>query len=108
MQAQLVKSDPGYLGCKKAACQKRDASGACKVRTCGATLTFHLINFRTDVEFVFFAGGFQTPCVLKRSGVLRFANPAKPLSGHLSSTDSTATSVSISSCFRVPFFLSFK
>ncbi|KAM0858001.1 hypothetical protein ACQ4PT_048104 [Festuca glaucescens] len=95
VKAQLVKSDPNYLGCKKAACQKRDASGACKVRTCGATLTFHLINFRTDVEFVFFAGGFQTPCVLKRSGVLRFANPAKPLSGHLSSTDSSATSMKL-------------
>jgi hypothetical protein len=97
----LVKSDPDYLGCRKATCQKRDGSGSCKVRTCGATLTFHVVNFRTDVEFVFFSGGFQTPCVLKRSGVLRFANPAKPLHGHLSSTDSTATSVSISSCASI-------
>ncbi|KAF7031168.1 hypothetical protein CFC21_042539 [Triticum aestivum] len=95
VKAQRAKSDPGYLGCKKATCQKRDASGGCQVRTCGATLTFHVINFRTDVEFVFFAGGFQTPCLLKRSGVLRFANPAKPLSGHLSSTDSSATSMRI-------------
>ncbi|KAM3333122.1 hypothetical protein ACQJBY_028310 [Aegilops geniculata] len=95
VKAQRVKSDPSYLGCKKAACQKRDASGGCQVRTCGATLTFHVINFRTDVEFVFFAGGFQTPCLLKRSGVLRFANPAKPLHGHLSSTDSSATSMKL-------------
>ncbi|KQK10182.1 nucleotide pyrophosphatase/phosphodiesterase [Brachypodium distachyon] len=95
VKAQFVKSDPNYLGCKNAACQKRSASGACQVQTCGATLTFHVINFRTDVEFVFFSGGFQTPCVLKRSGVLRFANPAKPLHGHLSSTDSTATSMRI-------------
>ena len=94
MQAQLVKTDPSYLGCKKPSCQKRDASGACKVRTCGATLTFHVINFRTEVEFVFLASGFRTPCVLKRSGVLRFANPAKPLHGQLSCVDSAATSVS--------------
>ncbi|XP_051226314.1 probable inactive purple acid phosphatase 27 [Lolium perenne] len=95
VKAQLVKSDPNYLGCRKAACQKRDGSGACEVRTCSATLTFHVVNFRTDVEFVFFSDGFQTPCVLKRSGVLRFANPAKPLHGHLSSTDSTATSMKL-------------
>ncbi|GJM92848.1 hypothetical protein PR202_ga09352 [Eleusine coracana subsp. coracana] len=72
---------------------KRDASGGCRVRTCAATLTFHVVNFRTDVEFVLFSGGFRTPCVLKRSGALRFANPAKPLYGHLSSTDSKATSM---------------
>ena len=89
MQAQYLTSDPGYMGCKK-----RDASGACKARTCAATLTFHVVNFRTDVEFVLFSGGFRTPCVLQRSGALRFANPASPLYGHLSSTDSTATSVS--------------
>jgi acid phosphatase type 7 len=94
VQAQYLTNDPGYLGCKNAACQKRDASGACKVRTCAATITFHVVNFRTDVEFVLFSGGFGTPCVLKRSGALRFANPAKPLYGHLSSTDSKATSVS--------------
>jgi acid phosphatase type 7 len=83
VQAQYLTSDPGYLGCKSAACQKRDASGACKVRTCAATLTFHVVNFRTDVEFVLFSGNFGTPCVLKRSGALRFANPAKPLYGHI-------------------------
>jgi hypothetical protein len=82
------------MGCKNAGCGKRDASGACKARTCAATLTFHVVNFRTDVEFVLFSGGFKTPCLLKRSGVLRFANPASPLYGHLSSTDSKATSVS--------------
>jgi hypothetical protein len=95
VQAQHLTRDPGYLGCKNATCQKRDASGGgCRVRTCAATLTFHVVNFRTDVEFVLFSGGFGTPCVLKRSGPLRFANPARPLYGHLSSTDSAATSVS--------------
>jgi hypothetical protein len=94
VQAQYLTRDPGYLGCKTAACQKRDASGACNVRTCAATVTFHVVNFRTDIEFVLFSGGFRTPCVLRRSGALRFANPASPLYGHLSSTDSTATSVS--------------
>ncbi|EES01609.1 probable inactive purple acid phosphatase 27 [Sorghum bicolor] len=93
VKAQYLRHDPGYLGCKTAACQKRDASGACSVRTCAATLTFHVVNFRTDVEFVLFSGGFRTPCVLQRSGALRFANPASPLYGHLSSTDSTATSM---------------
>ncbi|KAK3165709.1 hypothetical protein QOZ80_1AG0036720 [Eleusine coracana subsp. coracana] len=93
VKAQHLTSDPGYLGCKNVACQKRDASGGCRVRTCAATLTFHVVNFRTDVEFVLFSGGFRTPCVLKRSGALRFANPAKPLYGHLSSTDSKATSM---------------
>ncbi|WVZ68518.1 hypothetical protein U9M48_017450 [Paspalum notatum var. saurae] len=91
--AQHLTRDPGYLGCKNATCQKRDASGACRARTCAATLTFHVVNFRTDVEFVLFSGGFATPCLLKRSGALRFANPARPLYGHLSSTDSTATSM---------------
>jgi hypothetical protein len=91
------------LGCKTAACQKRDASGACSVRTCAATLTFHVVNFRTDVEFVLFSGGFRTPCVLQRSGALRFANPASPLYGHLSSTDSTATSVSTEQSHRCFF-----
>ena len=103
-QAQHLTSDPGYLGCKNAACQKRGgASGACRVRTCAATLTFHVVNFRSDVEFVLFSGGFGTPCVLKRSGALRFANPASPLYGHLSSTDSTATSVSDPAASAAPF-----
>ncbi|XP_062205277.1 probable inactive purple acid phosphatase 1 [Phragmites australis] len=52
-----------------------------------------VVNFRTDVEFVLFSGGFKTPCVLERSGALQFANPAIPLYGHLSSTDSKATSM---------------
>jgi hypothetical protein len=91
------------MGCKNAGCGKRDASGACKARTCAATLTFHVVNFRTDVEFVLFSGGFKTPCLLKRSGALRFANPSSPLYGHLSSTDSKATSVSNShSCPTLP------
>ncbi|CAO2182616.1 unnamed protein product [Urochloa humidicola] len=94
VKAQFLTSDPGYLGCKNATCQKRRAlSGSCRVRTCAATLTFHVVNFRSDVEFVLFSGGFRTPSVLKRSGALRFANPASPLYGHLSSTDSTATSM---------------
>ncbi|KAL5219707.1 hypothetical protein ABZP36_024420 [Zizania latifolia] len=93
VKAQLLRTDAGYMGCKNSACQKRGASGACEVRTCAATLSFHVINFRTDVEFVLFSGGFLTPCFLTRSGALRFANPATPLHGHLSSTDSKATSM---------------
>ncbi|XP_034593416.1 probable inactive purple acid phosphatase 27 isoform X2 [Setaria viridis] len=93
VKAQYLTSDPGYMGCKNAGCGERGASGACTARTCAATLTFHVVNFRTDVEFVLFSGGFETPCLLKRSGALRFANPASPLYGHLSSTDSKATSM---------------
>ncbi|KAL6853504.1 hypothetical protein ACP4OV_019533 [Aristida adscensionis] len=93
VKAQHLRSDPGYLGCKNAACQERGASGACRVRTCAATLVFHVVNFRTDVEFVLFSGGFKAPCLLKRSGAVPFANPSSPLHGHLSSTDSTATSM---------------
>jgi hypothetical protein len=104
VQSQYLTSDPGYMGCKNAGCGKRDASGACKARTCAATLTFHVVNFRTDVEFVLFSGGFKTPCLLKRSGALRFANPASPLYGHLSSTDSKATSVSRAINSRNPPF----
>jgi hypothetical protein len=108
LQAQYLTSDPGYMGCKNAGCGKRDASGSCQARTCAATLTFHVVNFRTDVEFVLFSGGFRTPCLLKRSGALRFANPAKPLYGHLSSTDSKATSVRTTSLGVVsPFHLAF-
>ncbi|CAL4946992.1 unnamed protein product [Urochloa decumbens] len=93
VKAQYLTSDPGYMGCKNTGCGKRSASGACKARTCAATLTFHVVNFRTDVEFVLFSGGFKTPCLLKRSGALRFTNPASPLHGHLSSIDSKATSM---------------
>ncbi|PPR82535.1 hypothetical protein GOBAR_AA38174 [Gossypium barbadense] len=46
----------------------------------------------TDIEFVFSAGGFHTPCVLKTTLPFKFSNPNAPLYGHLSSIDSSATS----------------
>lgn len=96
MQAQYLSKDPGYLNCKKKECKKH-VKGICEVRTCSASLSFHVVNFRTDIEFVLFAGGFATPCILKRSNNnLTFTNPKQPLYGHLSSIDSTATSVSTS------------
>ncbi|KAF9595166.1 hypothetical protein IFM89_037595 [Coptis chinensis] len=49
----------------------------------------------TDIEFVFFTGGFNTPCVLTRSGAVNFANPNAPLYGHLSSIDSTGSSMKL-------------
>jgi acid phosphatase type 7 len=107
LQAQYLTSNPGYMGYKNAGCGKRDASGSCQARTCAATLTFHVVNFRTNVEFVLFSGGFRTPCLLKRSGALQFTNPAKPLYGHLSSTDSEATSVRTTSLGVSPFHLAF-
>ncbi|KAJ4825590.1 hypothetical protein Tsubulata_015243 [Turnera subulata] len=92
MQAQYVSNDPDYLGCKKKECKKYNGT-ECEVTTCSATLSFHVVNIRTDIEFVLFGGGFDTPCVLTRSSTISFANPKQPLYGHISSTDSTATSM---------------
>lgn len=94
MQAQYVSNDPGYIVCQKKECKKYDKKGRCLVKTCSASIIFHVINIRTDIQFVFFGAGFQTPCVLAKSDLLKFANPKKPLYGHLSSVDSTGTSVS--------------
>lgn len=93
VQAQFMSNDPDYLSCKKEECKKY-SNGVCVLTTCSGSLSFHVINIRTDIDFVLFAGGFGTPCILKRSNSLSFANPQKPLYGHLSSVDSTGTSVS--------------
>ncbi|KAA8537299.1 hypothetical protein F0562_027014 [Nyssa sinensis] len=92
VKAQFVSNDPDYLSCKKKECKKYH-NGVCAVSTCSGSLSFHVINIRTDIEFVFFAGGFESPCILRRSIPLNFANPKKPLYGHLSSIDSIATSM---------------
>jgi hypothetical protein len=88
-----MKNDPGYLGCKKTQCKKH-SKGKCIVTSCSGALTFHVINIRTDIKFVFFGGGFVTPCVFSKSGPINFANPEKPLYGQISSIDSTRRSVS--------------
>lgn len=87
-----MKNDPDYLSCKNKEC-KKEQNGKCSVTTCSGSLKFHVINIRTDIEFVFFTGGFLTPFLAGRSAPLGFANPNMPLYGHLSSIDSTATSV---------------
>jgi len=89
-----MSTDPDYLSCKKKH-HKKSRKGKGIVTSCIGTLTFHIINIRTDIEFVFFGGGFETPCVLARSHSINFANPKKPLYGHISSIDSTGTSVQI-------------
>ncbi|KAL5543670.1 hypothetical protein UlMin_007454 [Ulmus minor] len=94
VKAMFMSTDPNYLSCKKKEC-KRYRKGKCEVNTCTGTLSFHVINIRTDIEFVFFAGGFDTPCVLARTKPLSFANPNKPLYGHLSSLDSSGTSMRV-------------
>lgn len=104
LQAQYASNDPGYLGCKNKECKQRDSRGKCTVKTCSATLQFHVINIRTDIEFVFFAGGFITPCILKRTTPTSFANPKKPLYAHLSSIDSTGNSVRHSQLHFMLFF----
>ncbi|XP_071720611.1 probable inactive purple acid phosphatase 27 isoform X1 [Rutidosis leptorrhynchoides] len=93
VKGQYVSNDAGYLGCNKTECKIRDQKGKCQVKTCSASIMFHMINIRTDIQFVFFRGGFQTPCVLAKSELHKFANPKSPLYGHLSSVDSTGTSM---------------
>ncbi|THG04886.1 hypothetical protein TEA_010127 [Camellia sinensis var. sinensis] len=93
VKAQYVNNDPDYISCKKKECKEHNNKGECVVSTCSGSLSFHVINIRTDIEFVFFTAGFDTPCILKRSVPLKFANPKQPLYGHLSSIDSTATSM---------------
>ncbi|KAL1558743.1 putative inactive purple acid phosphatase 27 [Salvia divinorum] len=92
VKAQYVSNDPEYLKCGKSDC-KLSIAGKCKVKTCGATLSFHAVNIRTDIEFVMFTGGFEMPCILNRSNPIKFANPNQPLYAHVASVDSTATSM---------------
>lgn len=97
-----MSNDPDYLSCKKKECKKY-RNGRCLVSTCGGALSFHVVNIRTDIEFVLFSGGFEAPCILKRSSPVRFATPNKPLYGHLSSIDSTGTSVTLYIIFTINF-----
>ncbi|KAH7528043.1 hypothetical protein FEM48_Zijuj05G0029900 [Ziziphus jujuba var. spinosa] len=91
--AIYLSKDPGYLNCTKTECKKHNKDGKCEVKTCTGSLQFHVINIRTDIEFVFFGGGFETPCIFSRTKPINFDNPNKPLYGHLSSIDSTGTSM---------------
>ncbi|CAL0304352.1 unnamed protein product [Lupinus luteus] len=92
VKAQLMRSDPDYLSCKKKECKKSE-NGKCSVTTCSGSIKFHVINIRSEIEFVFFSGGFLKPCLVGRSTPIRFANPNMPLYGHLSSIDSSGTSI---------------
>ncbi|KAH1141050.1 hypothetical protein GLYMA_12G012000v4 [Glycine max] len=92
VKAQYMKNDPNYLSCKKKEC-KTFQNGKCAVSTCSGSLQFHVVNIRSDIEFVFFSGGFVEPCLVGRSTPVSFANPKRPLYGHLSSIDSTGTSM---------------
>lgn len=102
-QAQYMKNDPNYLSCKKKEC-KTFQNGKCAVSTCSGSLQFHVVNIRSDIEFVFFSGGFVEPCLVGRSTPVSFANPKRPLYGHLSSIDSTGTSVSSKLLFLLQIF----
>ncbi|OIV99663.1 hypothetical protein TanjilG_17473 [Lupinus angustifolius] len=79
IKAQLLQNDPEYLSCKK--------------KGCSGSLKFHVVNIRSDIEFAFFSGGYLNPCLVTRSNPIKFDNPKMPLYGHLSSIDSTATSM---------------
>ncbi|CAM8966775.1 unnamed protein product [Rhodiola kirilowii] len=97
VKAQFLSNDPDYLTCKKTECKIHKSNSSNKtvgcIKTCGATLSFHVVNIRTDIEFILFGGGFETPCVRSRASPIQFANPKMPLHGHLASVDSTATSM---------------
>ena len=96
MQFQFLKDDPTYMKCSTQKCSKR-ILGVCVARSCSGSLTFDIINIRTDIKFVFFTGGFHAPCVLAYSSPLSFANPNQPLYGHLSLVDSSGMTVRLSS-----------
>ncbi|PKA56335.1 putative inactive purple acid phosphatase 24 [Apostasia shenzhenica] len=93
VKAQYLNNDPSYLSCELQECEIYGEDNECKVKTCSGSVSFHFVNIRTDLEFVFFAGGFDAPCILKRSQPIGFANPAAPLFGHLSGINSTGTSM---------------
>ncbi|OMO75881.1 hypothetical protein COLO4_25836 [Corchorus olitorius] len=94
VKAKYMSSDPNYVSCKNQECQKYGSDGKCEVTTCSGSISFHVVNIRTDIEFVLFTGGFSTPCILTRTDTpLKFSNPNSPLYGHLSSMDSTGTSM---------------
>ncbi|GAB4837173.1 hypothetical protein Ancab_002084 [Ancistrocladus abbreviatus] len=94
VKAQYLSEDPDYLSCKKSEC-KKSVGGVCLVKTCSASITFHAVNMRTNISFAFFALGFDTPCLLKMGPTIKFANPSSPLYAHLSSIDSTGTSMRV-------------
>lgn len=87
----MNESDPNYLSCANSECQVRGVLDKCLVKTCTGSVSFRLINIRTDILFVLFTGGLQTPCILKQTAPVSFANPNSPLYGHLSSIDSSGT-----------------
>ncbi|XP_062174773.1 probable inactive purple acid phosphatase 27 [Alnus glutinosa] len=93
VKAMYMSNDPGYLSCMKKHRKKNRKGKGAIATTCRGTLTFHVINIRTDIEFVLFGGGFEAPCFFARSRRINFANPNKPLYGHISSIDSTGTSM---------------
>ncbi|KAK4746965.1 hypothetical protein SAY87_026002 [Trapa incisa] len=95
VKAQYLSNDPGYLSCRNMECKQSQYDGICLVRTCSGSLSFHVINFRSDVEFMLFTGGFDTPCLVKGTHAISFANPKQPLYGHLNSVDSTGTSMRV-------------
>lgn len=93
VKSQFLKSDPSYRACIENSLQK--AGKGFEPKTCNASITFHVINIRTDIEFVLLSDGYENPCVLRRSAILKFSNPNMPLYAHLSSVDSTGSSMKV-------------
>lgn len=87
---KFLNSDPGYVPCSNPKCEV-GVAGNCLVQTCAATVSFRMINIRSDVTFVLFSGGLAAPCVIAATAPVGWANPKSPLYGHLSSVDSTGT-----------------
>ncbi|KAG0567486.1 hypothetical protein KC19_7G138400 [Ceratodon purpureus] len=91
---KFLESDPGYVPCSNPTCQQMVA-GVCVIQTCSGSVSFRLINIRTDLTFVFFSGGLTSPCVITATAPLSFANPKSPLSAHIAAVDSTGTQMRV-------------
>lgn len=97
VKSQFLKNDPSYRECTKnrSSCKLLEAYDELEPKTCNGSITFQVINIRTDIEFVLLSGGYENPCILRRSEALKFSNPDMPLYAHLSSVDSTGSSMKV-------------
>ncbi|GAB4830195.1 hypothetical protein Ancab_019837 [Ancistrocladus abbreviatus] len=93
VKAEYLTNDPGYLSCKMSEYKIRTGR-LCLLKTSSGSITFEVVNIRTDIVFAFFSGFYDTPCVLKRGTPLKLANPKSPLIHPYSITDRIQSSSS--------------
>ncbi|EPS65200.1 hypothetical protein M569_09578, partial [Genlisea aurea] len=93
LKSQYLRYDSDYLPCNKRHCKTKKKKN--KECTCSGRLRFHVINIRTDIKAVMFSGGYDSPVIVATSRSVPFRNPEQPLYGHISSPDSTGTSMRV-------------